>query len=223
MTPNARRARTALSLAFLELGFGTCNCRHIGSDPDRPWSQHAECNAHDLWSPYTWRSRFNPRHMAYMDAVYEWLVANRDRLGIRTILWRTTNHWDHIHIDFWPKLYDHPDYIPPCKGGSLVVVYPNGRRDSEWALYPDPEEVDPEVLSNGDRGRAVRRVQVRLNNWATSHQAHAFDPPLVTDGIYGEKTAAAVTKFQEWLEIDPTGIVGGITFGELTYWPNTPS
>lgn len=137
MTPNIERIWDRVHANWPGVGsMGIKNCRHIGSDPTRSWSQHAASNGWDITSPYRPKWRTNPVHMRYLDRIYDFLEANRDALGIRTILWRTTNHYDHIHVDCWPKLKDNPTYIPPCEGGQLVVMYPDGAAGTEFVLYP---------------------------------------------------------------------------------------
>ncbi len=54
----------------------------------------------------------------------------------------------------------------------------------------------------GSTGDAVRALQVRL-------------PQLTVDGIFGENTRSAVTKFQEMWGLDKDGIVGPITWRTL--------
>jgi hypothetical protein len=87
------------------------------------WSQHAWGNAVDITSPVSVarmadgkivRNTLNPAHMAYLDEVADWLYANRTRLGIRVILWRRSSHWNHIHIDMYPR----KDGTPPRLDGS---------------------------------------------------------------------------------------------------------
>ena len=37
---------------------------------------------------------------AELDELYNYLDQNRQRFGIKTILWRVENHYDHLHVDF---------------------------------------------------------------------------------------------------------------------------
>lgn len=206
---------------FPGMGYGICNCRNIGSDPSRPWSQHAGCNAMDLWSPHKPRVRLNPLHMRYMDRVYRYLQANRAVLGIRTVLWRTTAHWDHIHVDFWPKLLDDPSYRPPCKGGQLVVVYPDGRRGDKWALYPEnapppipPQENEMLLPIQYGHGYEIPPEDSDLSGDQTHKKEdvrHIQELAGLTgadlDGVYGMGTAAAVAAALG--APDPVTYIGG--------------
>jgi hypothetical protein len=63
-------------------------------------------------------------------------------------------------------------------------------------------------LTQGDRGDAVRDLQVQLVN-------AGFDPGQV-DGIYGPRTAEAVRQFQAWVGLPETGEVDEATWAVLT-------
>ncbi|GEL07648.1 NlpC/P60 family protein [Salisediminibacterium halotolerans] len=67
---------------------------------------------------------------------------------------------------------------------------------------------DGSVLRSGDRGGAVSDLQSELNS-ATSHS-------LTVDGIYGPKTRAAVTAFQQSAGIGVDGIAGPNTYSAIT-------
>ena len=110
------------------------NCRHVGGNPARIWSQHAasepqydyQSNALDIFAS-----------TAVLDEIAAFLQADRVRLSIRQILWRVRAHFDHIHVDFWPKMQDDPSYVPPCKGGTLVVVNEDGSHGHTFGLPPE--------------------------------------------------------------------------------------
>ncbi|SES00537.1 peptidoglycan-binding protein [Salisediminibacterium halotolerans] len=67
---------------------------------------------------------------------------------------------------------------------------------------------DGSVLRSGDRGGAVSDLQSELND-ATSHS-------LTVDGVYGPKTRAAVTAFQQSAGIGVDGIAGPNTYSAIT-------
>lgn len=60
------------------------------------------------------------------------------------------------------------------------------------------------TLSIGSRGEPVRTIQNQLNRISNNYP---IIPKLVADGIYGEKTAASVRKFQEIFDLPVTGTV----------------
>ena len=78
-------------------------------------------------------------------------------------------------------------------------------------LIPFPEEED--MLKQGDRGKDVADMQTVLRK--------RVDPNLVVDGDYGEKTAAAVRRFQAAKSLDETGGLSLITATRL-YKGNNP-
>lgn len=71
-------------------------------------------------------------------------------------------------------------------------------------------------LSLGSSGPAVRDLQTRLN------QVQKPVPPLVTDGIFGPKTDAAVRAFQGKACPPADGIVGPKTQAALEAAPPPP-
>lgn len=135
--PSDPRKYTApLERAVLDLNRQFPDVASMGIYNRRPiagtstWSQHSWGNAVDITSPVSVarmkngplagqviRDTRNPEHMAYLDRVNRWLDGNRYRLGIRVKLWRTTSHWNHIHIDMYPRQYG----TPPDLTGSPVT------------------------------------------------------------------------------------------------------
>jgi peptidoglycan hydrolase-like protein with peptidoglycan-binding domain len=70
------------------------------------------------------------------------------------------------------------------------------------------------LLRPGARGEAVRRLQQRLNDHGAG---------VVVDGVYGAKTAAAVTGFQAKHGLAQDGVAGPKTLGALVGSSTTPA
>lgn len=98
------------------------------------------------------------------------------------------NHDDHLHIRFFP-----PGVVP-------TPPSPRGQRP---------------VLRRGSRGPAVQELQSRLNGWLTTEGARTGLRLLVTDGIFGPRTEAAVRAFQRARQLRGDGVVGPQTWGQL--------
>ncbi len=84
--------------------------------------------------------------------------------------------------------------------------------DSEGLTVEEISRQFPTELSVGSRGDGVRVVQYLLRYVAL------FDslvPPIAVDGIYGEKTAAAVLAFQGTVGLPETGVVDEATYSAL--------
>lgn len=94
----------------------------------------------------------------------------------------------------------HWEYNPPATG-----VRPQS--------YPQPPQKP--VLRRGSRGPAVQELQSRLNGWLTTEDARTGLRLLVTDGIFGPRTEAAVRAFQRARQLRGDGVVGPQTWGQL--------
>ena len=84
--------------------------------------------------------------------------------------------------------------------------------DSEGLTVEEISRQFPTELSVGSRGDGVRVVQYLLSYVAL------FDslvPPIAVDGIYGDKTAAAVRAFQGTVGLPETGVVDEATYSAL--------
>lgn len=66
------------------------------------------------------------------------------------------------------------------------------------------------IMKFGSRGPGVQFLQLALNR--------AGSGPVVTDGLFGSKTQAAVRRFQQANGLSPDGIVGPRTDRALTPW-----
>lgn len=235
-TPNAERYMTAIRKSdWLWEIIQFYNCRKIAGSSS--WSQHSESNGLDI---------FVTKEKG--DALVDWTLdtvetsagpmTRWDAYGVRTMLWwgksvRTGNavsdHFDHIHIDFWPKMQNISSYVPPCKGGSLLVVHKDGTTAKSWSLWPAHEIYEEEKLvaiKEGATGFTVILIQQSLNRWNTKGATDPF--PLVEDGVFGAKTTTAVELFQNWtMEAEKLGLPSGygitgdvdeFTFASLLRW-----
>lgn len=216
-TPNSARFAAAVAARFGWARFSRYNCRKIAGSS--AWSQHAESNADDVHS-----STFGKINITkdQGDELVAWLLDDVTTVdaagtvettpryrayGIRTILWweksvltgnPVAGHKDHIHVDYWPRMASASTYVPPCQGGTLLVVYPDGSTDSTWAVWPDleiVEDLDVIYLRDGDTGTPVTILQSALMNYHGAVESPPFDP-IVVDGVYGSKTETAVKAWQ---------------------------
>ncbi|HEX6445139.1 MAG TPA: peptidoglycan-binding protein, partial [Streptosporangiales bacterium] len=65
----------------------------------------------------------------------------------------------------------------------------------------------------GDRGEKVRAVQALLNIYGRTHTGYR----LVTDGIFGPRTRAAVIRLQTAVDITNDGVVNATTWHYLVW------
>lgn len=69
------------------------------------------------------------------------------------------------------------------------------------------------TLDIGDSGNEVRTIQEQL---VSIRQTYSNIPSIAIDGIYGEQTAAAVSKFQSIFDLPVTGEVGYSTWYKIS-------
>ena len=74
-----------------------------------------------------------------------------------------------------------------------------------------------EFITEGDRGESVRIMQNYLNIIAASRPGL---PTIAVDGIFGPKTKAAVTAFQNYIGFEPTGAIGPAEWAEIVILGN---
>lgn len=87
---------------------------------------------------------------------------------------------------------------------NIIEKYNLTKYDTGEAIpFGNPYTLTEELLKKGSRGESVRWLQYRLNELG-------YD--LVIDGIYGDKTKAAVKDFQK---VFCDGICGPLTFAKL--------
>lgn len=148
ITPAAGAAKDRLTQEFPALKFGIYNRRKIAGST--VWSQHSWPNALDLF--FTQYGDTSGEHQLLLDEVHTWLFARRVELNIRTLLWRTTAHYDHIHVDFWPKGYGTPSTIRG--GGDNRYKTKSGEVIAQWEL--DLEDEVPQF--DEDTAAVLQRI-----------------------------------------------------------------
>ncbi len=193
--PRKSTEATKFAVAEINAQFGAIGSMGIYNRRDKDsggWSQHSWGNAVDPTSPlymekpplyaseYTASLPRYEMHMAYMDNLYDWLIANRVNLQIKWMGWRRYMHYNHIHIDFYP----HMEGTPPI-------------------LEPYNEE-DEESMKQGDEGPRVVTVQERLLKLGYEL------PQWGADGDFGDETVLAVKAWQTAKEADADGVLQAI-------------
>jgi hypothetical protein len=214
---------------FPNLRGGHVNCRKIART--ETWSQHSWPNARDLYHVHYGYST-DPRHQEYLDEVYAFLVTHKRDLSIRTIIWRKKDHFNHIHIDGYPRGYG----TPSCAGGTYRMQYStgeivNGDPGPEFGLIelPDKEIVtvtNDSTIREGDRGLEVALVQqdlidlgYDLGSWPplvdedSQRWGYVFSPGA--DGVAGPAFTGGVTLFQGEASLKVTGVADGVTVALL--------
>lgn len=112
-TPAAIQLETILSARFPGIRFGRRNCRKISGSTQ--WSQHSWDNGRDIYPPLGLPND-------WLDQVNEFLENHLSDLNVRVKLYRVKDHFNHIHVDFWPRGWS----TPPCAGGTSQYRYPSG-------------------------------------------------------------------------------------------------
>lgn len=70
-------------------------------------------------------------------------------------------------------------------------------------------------LKEGDTGRDVENIQIRLNRISTNYPGIPKIP--VTDGFFGPETTAAVKEFQRVFNLTPDGVIGNATWYKIQF------
>lgn len=203
--------------AFPEAKAGVWNCRKISGSS--AWSQHSWGNALDLRHEDTGYST-GAKNQAFLDDVHRWIKTYQWELSVRVLLWRVRDHFDHIHMDGWPKGYG----TPPCAGGSLRMQYNSGTvvngdpgPVNGTIELPDKELIavgDAQVLEKGNSGHAVADLQkwlvelgYDLGDWTPYGPGY----PPGADGEYGGTTLSGVEEYQAQRDLIVSGKADGVT------------
>ena len=192
-------------------------------EKDRSWCSSSSANdnravtievASDTYHPY-----------AVTDAAYNAtikLVADICRRnGIKSLKW-STNKTDRVNHLNGCNMTVHRDYAnKACPGDYLydrmgdIAAKVN---EILGSVEPEPEKqmvtVKAQFLQMGDDGDSVKALQILLNGWSNVLGNSGLYSGLV-DGIFGQKTRAAVITFQRAYNLAQDGIVGADTWGAL--------
>lgn len=208
--------------SYLEFGGVGVSCRYIGGGwtcgeptiPGSDYSQHAWNNALDIYGD----QRFPLEdQQAMLDPVYDFLLANKDQLGIRTLIWRDGGaHENHIHADFWPHGHNIPECCPwvyintweRSTGGLFSSMDPPMEAEGELS---DPNELP---LHRGDTSDLVQHYQERLIIWE-AYFGYTALPTYGADGDFGAETEVWVKHYQGLLGWPQTGVIDEILAIEL--------
>jgi len=145
-TPAANQFEAVLSERFPGIRFGRVNCRKISGSTT--WSQHSWNNGRDIYPPTSipYLTSNDGEYKAWLDEVAQFIIDNKEALNIRVFLWQVKSHYNHIHVDFWPRGWS----TPPCADGSPRYKYPDGSIETTARLINTYEEADvaDQVTSN---------------------------------------------------------------------------
>ena len=198
-TPNCQAIESAVLGAFPDARFGRYNCRHISSNPLRPWSQHAGSepalryfgNALDI-THQAFGYNVTPAHTVWLRQVYGFIRLEFPDLVDQLLGHGDKGHADHVHISTFPKMKSSWWYKPPCKGGDLIVIYEDGTTGDTFGDAPPPppppimeDAMWPLKLDDGKPGdRAYKFDDVMYVQKRLRRLGHA----LATDGFCGPVT-----------------------------------
>ncbi len=227
-TPNCQLVESAVLAAFPDARFGRYNCRHISSNAIKPWSQHAASeparkyfsNALDIWhvdhKPAGKPADSSPAHQTWLRAVRAFITLNYGVL-IDQMLGPGDNaaHANHIHMSTWPKMKSSWWYRPPCKDGTLIVIYEDGSTGDTFGDLPSPRLGDDMAFRRNDTGHSIAQMQKGLLGWNSDILSDDG-----ADGVYGAETEAAVRAYQLAAQLDQVadtelGVCDGNTHNQL--------
>ncbi len=143
MTPNLQVVFDYVKANY-GLRMGVTNCRRISGS--QTWSQHSWSNAVDI----------HVASKAIGDGVKADLL---DRYGdhIRYLLWWRADHYDHLHVDMWPRGW----LTPPCAGSPLRIKFEDGTVSSgPFPLTIEEDEIMYAKCLNEAQWRSLYRSGV---------------------------------------------------------------
>lgn len=172
-TPHVQELVDGLEARFDGFRVGAWNCRRIAGL--LKWSQHAytegeyEGNAADIfpWSP------------TQGDEIAAWL---KTQPNIKAVLWRTKNHYDHVHFDTWPTGIG----LPPCKGGNLRVQHEDGKIGRTFKEEDLPLNDADKAWITDTINEAVAGLPILV--WAEQPGGHEPEEPSAWQTLLRTKT-----------------------------------
>lgn len=198
MTKAATLLQEHLKQRWPDLTFEGYNCRPIAGT--RQWSQHSwpGSNAQDIFGS-----------TARLDQVAAYLRVNKVRFGIKTILWRVKDHYDHVHADMWPTGYG----TPPCGRGRERYQYSDGKIVSASGgnvapqgtfgsvVVPIPED---EMTLTDARIDVASAWYAKSGEWMSPSSSgegrSARLSRLAADVLAGRRTVASIVEFAVYVK-----------------------
>ena len=173
-TPNCQVVEAAVLARFPDAEFGRYNCRHIGSNPLRSWSQHAGSeparkyfgNALDI-THQDFGYTVTPAHTVWLKQVYGFLKLFD--IVDQLLGPGDAGHANHVHVSTWPKMKSVFWYRPPCKGGDLVVI--NEDKTTGNTFGPPPSPPSPPRLEL----HMAYADTLNLNDWVSTLRDEDID------------------------------------------------
>lgn len=211
LTPNAQRFRDDILARFRTRKIESKACRKISGTSS--WSQHSWENALDIF----------PVDRAEGDKIY---ARYRTNWNVRTSLWQVKDHYDHIHLDFWPYGYS----TPPCAGGRLLVKHhavKGGVINQSWTPdFPfeappvEPPSTGEDMVKEGDQGLSVafwQRILYGLQAYKDIVPPEWRPPKAGDTALFDKAMVAAVKKFQKrpGVALAATGVIDMSTASAL--------
>jgi hypothetical protein len=159
VTPQLAIVKSRLEEAWPSLKYGIYNRRKIAGTTT--WSQHSWPNAVDLF--FTRYGDTSPVHQSMLEDLSEWLYFNTSLDEVRNTLWNIPAHYDHIHIDFWPRGYG----VPSIVRGGVDNLYKtiDGRVISQAQLKQEGDEM-PQFTE--EEAKSLRAFLAELKNVGSS-------------------------------------------------------
>lgn len=145
-TPAALRVKADVAAQFPGVQFGVYNRRHLNNDPTRAWSQHSWPNALDIYFT-TPAGDTSASHQLMLDRVARFIRDRYMEYNVRYLLWRTDNHYDHIHVDFYPWGIGTPsltrggaDNRYKTRSGTIITQAQLEEGEDELAILSEAEQ-----------------------------------------------------------------------------------
>lgn len=211
MTTAASLIEVHLDQRWPQLVFQRENCRPIAGT--KTYSQHSwpGGNARDIFGPDL---SATPASQKLLDEVYKYLQTNRFKFGIKVILWRVKNHFNHIHVDLWPTGVP----IPPCAKGAERYRYSDGRvvfsqikgivkpEGYFWNQpIPQPPAEDPMTITQA-RVDVAALWHEKAGVWMSSDEDETAQQRLTRlakEVQAGKRTAAEIASFAPIKVVEP--------------------
>lgn len=163
--------------------------------------------AGDFVRDYIWtnRARLRLRHVIWEQHITSVVVQPGIRRGMADRGSVTDNHYDHVHVWFYPG-----SYVAPPKRGAAAPK-PKGQPAPKPKLPAKKPIVTVRVLRKGSTGADVKRLQSELNRVFPGYPG----PRLIVDGDFGAATEKNVKEFQRRAGLSDDGVVGPKTRARL--------